>query len=154
MQNAFTRLTPIRQTWHPIGDAAGVRRILRVWHLLMMRRHLAELPDEGHPYWSLQEILAGGQDHRAKMLRQPGAAYDVVAVDLGRLRELTVSLEWLYDAIKDDHEGKYEKVDDRWVVIDDVDDPPCTDLGESKRACESIAAILEAAYERIVSEDV
>ncbi|TBA24748.1 hypothetical protein [Rhizobium ruizarguesonis] len=154
MQRAFTRLTPIRQTWHPIGDAAGVRRIFRVWHLLMMRRHLAELPDDGHPYWSLQEILAGGQDHRAKMLRQPGAAYDVVAVDLGRLRELCESLEWLYDALKDDHEGKYSKVDGHWVVLDEVDDPPCTDLGEAKRACESIAAILDAAYERFVGEDV
>lgn len=153
MQNAFTRLTPIRQTWHLIGNAAGVRRILRLWEVLLMRRHLAELPDDGNPYWSLQEILTGGQDHRAKLVRQPGAAFDVVVLDVGRLRELTVSLEWLYDALKDDHEGKYMKVDGRWVVVDDVDDPPCTDLREAKAACESIAAILETAYEVLVRED-
>ncbi|MGO8083507.1 hypothetical protein [Rhizobium leguminosarum] len=151
---AFTRLTPIRQTWHPIGDAAGVRRIIRLWDVLLMRRHLAELPDDGNPYWSIQEILRGVLDHRVKMLRQPGAAYDVVAVDVGRLRELTVSLEWLYDAIKDDHENKYEKVDGRWVVLDDVDDPPCTDFREAEAACKSIAAILETAYERLVREDM
>ncbi|MBY5329562.1 hypothetical protein [Rhizobium leguminosarum] len=153
MQNAFTRLTPIRQTWHPIGDAGGVRRILRLWDVLLMRRHLAELPDDGNPYWSLQEILQGAKDHRAKMVRQPGAAYDVVAIDLCRLRELCESLEWLHDAIKDDHEGKYTKVDGRWVVLDDVDDPPCTDLREAKAACESIAAILEMAYEVLVRGD-
>jgi hypothetical protein len=118
-----------------------------------MRRHLAELPDDGNPYWSLQEILTGGRDHRAKLLRQPGAAFTVVAVDLARLRELTTSLEWLYDALRDDHENKYEKVDSRWVVLDDVDDPPCTDLREAKTACESIAAILDTAYEVLVRED-
>lgn len=153
MQKAFIRVAPTRQTWHPIGDAAGVRRIMRLWDVLLMRRHLAELPDDGNPYWSLCEVLSGGRDHRAKLLRQPGAAFDLVAVDMARLRELTESLDWLYDAIKDDHEGKYTKVDGRWVVLDDVDDPPRTDLREAKAACESIAAILEAAYDVLVRED-
>lgn len=153
MQKIFRRTAPSRQTWHHIGDAAGVRRILRLWDVLMMRRHLAEYPDDGHPYWSLQEILSGREDHRARMIRQPGAAYDVVAVDLCRLRELTDSLEWLYEALRDDHEGKYSKVDGRWVVLDDVDDPPCTDYREAQAACESIAAILDGAYERLVRED-
>ncbi|MGN8152510.1 hypothetical protein ACTJK5_09575 [Agrobacterium sp. 22094] len=118
-----------------------------------MRRHLAELPDDGNPYWSLQEILNGGQDYRARMLRQPGAAYDVVAIDVCRLREMCDSLEWLHDAISDDHEGKYTLVDGRWTVLEDVDDPPCTDFREAKAACESIATILEAAYEQLGRED-
>ncbi|WP_168607828.1 hypothetical protein [Rhizobium ruizarguesonis] len=94
-----------------------------------------------------------GRNHWGKLLRQPGAAFDVVAVDLARLRELCEPLEWLYDAIKDDHEDKYCKVDGPWVVLDDVDDPPCTDLREAKAACDSIAVTLDAAYERLFRED-
>jgi hypothetical protein len=76
----------------------------------------------------------------------------MVAIDLWRLRELTVSLEWLHDALRQDHEGKYEQLDGRWVVRDDVDDPPCTDLAEAKAACVSLAAMIEAAYERLSKE--
>lgn len=147
-----SRPATARHIWHPLGDAAGVRRILRLWEALLRRRHLAELPDDGHPYWSMVEILRGGKDHRARLLRQPGTAYDMVAIDLWRLRELCNSLEWLYGALQDDHNGKYTKVDRRWVVLDDVDDPPCTDYREAQAACESIDAILERAYERLVRE--
>lgn len=153
MQKTFRRITPSRQTWHHLGDAASIRRIFRLWDVLMMRRHLAELPDDGNPYWNLQEVLTGGQDHRAQMIRQPGEAYHIVAVDVCRLGELCGSLEWLYDALRDDHEGKYSQVDRRWVVLDDVDDPPCTDYREANAACESITAILESARERLVRKD-
>lgn len=141
-----------RQTWHQLGDAASIRRILRVWHILMMRRHLAELPDDGNPYWSLQEGLTGGEDHRVKMLRQPGAAYDVVALDVSRLGELCESLDWLRSALKDDHFGKYAFVDGYKVLRDDVD-RPCTYRHEACLAQKTIRAILNRAYERIGRED-
>ena len=147
-----SRPATARHIWHPIGDAAGVRRILRLWETLLKTRHLAELPDDGHPYWSMVEILRGGEDHRARLLRQPGAAYDVVAIDLWRLRELTVSLEWLYAALREDHEGKYERLDGHWVVREDVEDPPCTGIQEARMARKSLGAMIEAAYERLAKE--
>ncbi|RVM58388.1 hypothetical protein CN128_09860 [Sinorhizobium meliloti] len=63
-------------------------------------------------------------------------------------------MEWLHEALVDDHENKYTRVDGRWVVLDDVDDPPCTDSTEAQLAAESIVAILEAVYECLIREDL
>lgn len=154
MQQAFYKVAPTRQSWHSIGDAAGVRRVLRLWDILLMRRHLAELPDDGHVYEDLQEVLRrGGTAQRLRVVRSEHGAYELVTVCSSRLRELTESLEWLHEALVTDHENKYTQVDGRWVVLDDVDDPPCTEPMEAQLAAESIAAILEAAYERFVRED-
>lgn len=147
-----SRPATARHIWHPIGDACSVRRILRLWETLLRRRHLAELPDDGHPYWSMIEILRGGEDHRARLLRQPGAAYDVVAIDLWRLKELCESFKWLYGALREDHAGKYERLDGYWVVRHDVEEPPCTDIHEARAARRSLGDMIEAAYERLARE--
>ena len=129
MPNPFIKLPPRRLSWHSVGDAAGMRRILRLWDILIMRRHLADLPDEGHVYEELHEVLRrSGASEYVRTVRSSGYAFELVTVTMGRLRELTDSLEWLYDALADDHDGKYETVDGHLVVLDIVDDPPCTDL--------------------------
>lgn len=155
MQQAFYKVAPTRRSWHSIGDAAGVRRILRLWDILLMRRHLCHLPDDEHVYEDLQEVLRrGGTTQRVRVVRSQGNAFEIVTVCSSRLRELTESLEWLHEAMVDDHENKYTQVDGKWVVLDDVDDPPCTDPHEAQRAAESIVAILEAAYECLIREDL
>jgi len=153
MQQAFIRVTPTHQSWHSIGDAAGVRRILRLWDVLLVRRHLAELPDNDHIYSGLQHVMRGGVGRHVRLVRELGSAFDAVAVCTTRLRELTESLEWLHCALVSDHEYKYVQVDGEWVVMDEVDDPPCTDLSEAQRTAESIDAILDEAYLRLVLED-
>lgn len=154
MQDAFTKLPRRHVAWHSVGDAASMRRILRVWDVLLMRRHLADLPDEGHVYEELQEVLrCGGTSEYVRTVRSSGAAFELVTVAYGRLRELTEALEWLHDAIAADHQGKYEKVDGHWVVLDSVDDPPCTDLGDAQAAADSITAVLDSAYEAQIRED-
>lgn len=142
-----SRPATARHIWHQLGDAAAMRRILRVWDALLAKRHLAELPDDGNPYWSLHEILRGGDDHRAKLLREPGVAYSVVSIDKWRLREFTKSLEWLRGALKDDH--GLRRVAGNWVVIRKPKEHSCTSLAEATAACASISCILGRAYEEL-----
>lgn len=87
MQQAFYKVGPTRQTWHSIGDAAGVRRIVRLWDILLMRRHLSELPDDSHVYEDLHEALSrGGDAQRVRLVGSQGNAFGIVTVCWSRLR--------------------------------------------------------------------